>query len=167
MSGATMPPASRATLTWSVKESFLAYVNRTRGRITLVEPAYPGAAGFAFPHAPAAGHTESGGAAPDGSERAFPVGELTFTGGVAFLAHGGLLDITLAEPVLVFGARGALLTIADMTRRGGGTRLVIAELTGGPHMLADNTLLHQPMLDVFDEVFSGSYRYPMPEIPKK
>ena len=36
MSGATMPPASRATLTWSVKESFLAYVNRTRGRITLV-----------------------------------------------------------------------------------------------------------------------------------
>lgn len=157
MSGATMPPASRATLTWLVKESFLAYVNRTRGRITLVEPAYPGAAGFAFPHAPAAGHTESGDAAPDASERAFP-GELMFTGGVAFLAHGGLLDITLAEPVLVFGARGALLTIADMTRPGGGTRLVIAELTGGPHTLADETIALVPLLtDDGAALFGGVY----------
>ena len=86
------------------------------------------------------------------------MGELTFTGGVAFLAHGGLLDITLAEPVLVFGARGALLTIADMTRRGGGTRLVIAELTGGPHMLADETIALVPLLtDNGAALFGGVY----------
>ena len=37
----------------------------------------------------------------------------------------------------------------------------------GPHMLADNTLLHQPMLDVFEDVFAGKYKYPMPEMGKK
>jgi myo-inositol-1(or 4)-monophosphatase len=37
----------------------------------------------------------------------------------------------------------------------------------GPHMLADNTLLHEPMLGVFAEVFAGEYRYQMPEIVKK
>src|SRR5580692_9164078 len=30
----------------------------------------------------------------------------------------------------------------------------------GPHTLADNGLLHQPMLHEFEEVFSGRYRYP-------
>ncbi len=37
----------------------------------------------------------------------------------------------------------------------------------GPHMLADNSVLHQPMLDVFAEIFAGEYRYVMPEILKK
>jgi myo-inositol-1(or 4)-monophosphatase len=36
-----------------------------------------------------------------------------------------------------------------------------------PHLLADNTLLHQPMLDVFADVFAGNYKYPMPEMVKK
>jgi myo-inositol-1(or 4)-monophosphatase len=36
----------------------------------------------------------------------------------------------------------------------------------GPQMLADNTLLHQPMLDVFADVFAGKYKYPMPEMTK-
>src|SRR5580658_358095 len=34
----------------------------------------------------------------------------------------------------------------------------------GPHMLADNSLLHQPMLGVFGEIFAGQYRYPMPDM---
>lgn len=34
----------------------------------------------------------------------------------------------------------------------------------GPHMVADNALLHQPMLSVFAEIFAGQYRYPMTEI---
>ncbi len=34
----------------------------------------------------------------------------------------------------------------------------------GPHMLADNSALHQPMLGVFGEIFAGQYRYPMPEM---
>jgi myo-inositol-1(or 4)-monophosphatase len=37
----------------------------------------------------------------------------------------------------------------------------------GPHMLADNSLLNRPMLDVFAEIFAGRYRYPMPEMVKK
>jgi myo-inositol-1(or 4)-monophosphatase len=34
----------------------------------------------------------------------------------------------------------------------------------GPHMLSDNSLIHQPMLDVFAEIFAGRMRHPMPEI---
>jgi myo-inositol-1(or 4)-monophosphatase len=34
----------------------------------------------------------------------------------------------------------------------------------GPHMLADNGLIHQPMLETFEDVFSGRYKYPMPEM---
>jgi myo-inositol-1(or 4)-monophosphatase len=37
----------------------------------------------------------------------------------------------------------------------------------GPHMLADNGVLHQPMLRVFAEIFAGQYRYQMPEMVKK
>ncbi len=34
----------------------------------------------------------------------------------------------------------------------------------GPHLLTDNGLIHQEMLGLFDEIFDGQYRYPMPEI---
>ena len=34
----------------------------------------------------------------------------------------------------------------------------------GPHMLADNGLLHQPMVGLFAEIFAGRYRHPMPII---
>ena len=105
-----------AALTWPVKESFLAYVRRMGGRVTIVRPAYPGEHGFAFPHAPAPGTAQPR--------------ELTFTGGVAFSAHGGALDITLAEPVLVADEQGILLTVAAPARPEGGTRAVIAVLAG-------------------------------------
>ena len=52
MTGAAAPRAGEHALVWPVKESFLAYVNRTGGRITIVAPAYPGTDGFAFPHVP-------------------------------------------------------------------------------------------------------------------
>jgi Htaa len=130
-------------LTWTVKGSFLAYVNRMRGRITLVEPAYPGTAGFAFPHAPAAYRADAG----DGAgERNLPVGELAFAGGVAFSAHGGMLDVTLAEPVLVFDGQGTLLTVVDLAHPGGGTRVVIATLAGGPPARAEETVAFVPLL---------------------
>jgi myo-inositol-1(or 4)-monophosphatase len=35
---------------------------------------------------------------------------------------------------------------------------------GGPHLLADNGLVHQQILDLFGEIFRGEYRYPIPEI---
>ena len=34
----------------------------------------------------------------------------------------------------------------------------------GPHLLADNGLVHQQILDLFGEIFRGEYRYPIPEI---
>jgi myo-inositol-1(or 4)-monophosphatase len=34
----------------------------------------------------------------------------------------------------------------------------------GPHLLADNGLVHDGMLEVFSEVFRREYRYPMPVI---
>ena len=37
----------------------------------------------------------------------------------------------------------------------------------GPHMLADNSLLNAPMVEVFAEIFAGQYRYQMPEMGKR
>lgn len=37
-------------------------------------------------------------------------------------------------------------------------------LLRGPHLLADNGLIHDEILTVFAEVFRGEYRYPMPVI---
>ena len=34
----------------------------------------------------------------------------------------------------------------------------------GPHLLADNGLVHQQILDLFGEVFRGEYRHPIPVI---
>ncbi|MFN0103139.1 MAG: inositol monophosphatase family protein [Bryobacteraceae bacterium] len=34
----------------------------------------------------------------------------------------------------------------------------------GKHILVDNGLIHQEMLQIFSEVFAGKFRYPLPEI---
>jgi myo-inositol-1(or 4)-monophosphatase len=34
----------------------------------------------------------------------------------------------------------------------------------GPHVLADNGVLHAEIVDLFAEIFRGEYRHPMPEI---
>ena len=34
----------------------------------------------------------------------------------------------------------------------------------GPHILTDNTLLHEPMLSLFAEIFAGQYRFQLPEM---
>jgi Htaa len=158
MNEVAAPDADGHALTWAVKASFLAYMNRMRGRITLVRPAYPAAAGFAFPHVPAAYRAGDGGETPDAGERAFGVRELAFAGGVAFSAHGGMLDVTLAEPVLVFDDEGTLLTVADMTLPGGGARAVIATLAGWPPAPADATVALVPLLtEEGSALFNGVY----------
>jgi len=35
----------------------------------------------------------------------------------------------------------------------------------GPHLLADNTLIHGEMVELFGEVFAGKYRVPLVEMP--
>ena len=34
----------------------------------------------------------------------------------------------------------------------------------GPHLLADNGLVHEQIISLFGEIFRGQYRYPIPEI---
>jgi hypothetical protein len=136
----TVPPpgaaGGRAALTWPVRESFLGYVNRMGGRITIIGPARPGARGFSFPHALAAsapGPGEADGLGAGGG----PMRELAFGGAVAFVAHGGALDVVIADPVLVFDDLGVLLTVRDSALPGSGTRAVIAELASGSPTPAD------------------------------
>ena len=35
---------------------------------------------------------------------------------------------------------------------------------GGPHILADNGTLHDPMVGLFGEIFAGRYQFPLPEM---
>jgi Htaa protein len=89
-------PAAPQMLSWAIKDSFLAYVRRSAGTITLVAPARPGDSGFEFPLLqPPAG------------------GRLSFGGGVACTAHGGMLDVVFAEPVLCFEDDGGWLVLGD------------------------------------------------------
>ena len=54
-----------------------------------------------------------------------------------------------------------------LIREAGG---VCSDMFGGPfgirnpHILADNTLLHTPMVGLFAEIFAGKFRYPLPDI---
>lgn len=36
----------------------------------------------------------------------------------------------------------------------------------GPHILADNALIHEPVLNVFRQVFSGEYAHSLPQLPR-
>lgn len=83
-------------LSWAIKDSFLGYVRRSGGTITLVAPARPGDAGFEFPLL-----------------RPAAPGLLSFGGGVACTAHAGMLDVVFAEPVLCFDDDGGWLMLGD------------------------------------------------------
>jgi myo-inositol-1(or 4)-monophosphatase len=54
-----------------------------------------------------------------------------------------------------------------MVREAGGT---CTDMHGGPlemrgpHILADNSLVHAPMVELFSEIFAGKYRIPLPEM---
>ena len=53
-----------------------------------------------------------------------------------------------------------------LVREAGGT---VTDMHGqpaslrGPHILADNTLLHEGMLGLFEDIFAGKARFPLPE----
>ncbi|MGD0302278.1 MAG: inositol monophosphatase family protein [Bryobacteraceae bacterium] len=66
----------------------------------------------------------------------------------------GLNPWDMAAGILLIGEAGG--KCSDM--RGGPVRL------RNPHLLADNGLVHEGMLKVFDDVFQGIYRYPIPVI---
>jgi len=66
----------------------------------------------------------------------------------------GLNPWDMAAGTLLVGEAGG--TVSDM--RGGAVSL------GGPHVLADNGLIHAQMLELFGEIFAGKYRVPLPQI---
>ena len=66
----------------------------------------------------------------------------------------GLNPWDIAAGVLLIREAGGICT--DM--RGGPLNL------RGPHILADNTAVHQPMVELFAQIFAGHYRFPIPEM---
>jgi hypothetical protein len=93
-------------LIWGVKQSFRGYVEATGGTIEAHGGAERTADGaFAFPAA--ADSTLALGA--DGQFE----GTGKFTGEAQFEAHGGMLSVRLADPVVEIGDAGAVLTLDD------------------------------------------------------
>jgi hypothetical protein len=132
--------AEDPALVWTVKESLLAYVNRSGGRICVVRPAYPGLTGFAFPHVQTTGH--AAGAVSPGAAPA----RVEFGGGVALSAHGGVLDILLAEPTLVFADGSAFLHLHPEERAEAGHRDAVARLRAVPEASTGETVAFAPLL---------------------
>ncbi|UOQ57527.1 HtaA domain-containing protein [Leucobacter allii] len=83
-------------LIWPIRHSFVRYVRTVGGEIHLSDGAREGSDGFVFPQA------------VDCS----PVGSGTgtrFAGAIRFVAHGGLLDVTVANPsVRLIDGSGAI-----------------------------------------------------------
>lgn len=112
-------PAEGATLTWGVKQSFRSYVEAVGGEIETAAGADRAPDGaFTF----AAGPDGDLVIGPDGK----PEGTARFTGEVRFKAHGGMLNVFLADPALEIGQSGAALTVADTPARN--RRIEIAHL---------------------------------------
>ncbi len=118
-----------ATLTWGFKESFRAYIDGSiaNGEWTVADGATYQTPTFGF-------------AAEDGQVDARdPNGSIAFPGAVRFTGHGGVLDTTIANPVLIL--RGVdqdavlLLDLSGPTMDGGevavtATPFVTIDLTG-------------------------------------
>ncbi|WP_234057969.1 HtaA domain-containing protein [Microbacterium sp. NFH-22A-Y] len=103
-----------ASLTWGVKQSFVSYVNG---------PIAKGSASIAWRSGSGAFNTEEG------------IGRVSFGGAASFTGHGGLLDLTISNPVIqVTGARTATLSAYVQSKGYGGSpsvdgRVVLANLT--------------------------------------
>lgn len=91
--GAPRNGDAMSTLVWGIKESLLAYVRGMGDGEVRLDGATQEPSGFAFPDAGGEGHS--------------------FTGSVSLSAHGGLMDVTLADPALVPDGDHWLLTIAE------------------------------------------------------
>ena len=108
-----------AALTWGVKASFRGYVDSAGGTIEVgggAERAADGA--FVFLAAPDSDLRQGADGALEGVGR--------FLGEVRFTAHGGMLSVFLADPILQVGQSGAILTVADSPART--RRVEIAQL---------------------------------------
>lgn len=99
-----------ATLVWGVKQSFCSYVKAMGGEIGAAAGAVREESGeFLFARAPDSEISFG----EDGAPR----GQLRFVGEVTFNAHGGMLKVFLADPILELGASPPVMTLADSPAR--------------------------------------------------
>ncbi|OYU69287.1 MAG: hypothetical protein CFE28_04275 [Alphaproteobacteria bacterium PA2] len=108
-------------LSWGVKQSFRGYVEGAGGTITIdggVERTAEG--GFIFPVDEAALTLNAEGQLE---------GRATFRGEVGFEAHGGMLNVFLAEPILEIISGEAKITVADTPSRKYRTEVARMDLT--------------------------------------
>lgn len=94
-----------AQLTWGFKESFRAYID---GSIANGEWAVADGATY---ETPSFGFTSEFGRI---DPRA-PLGQVDFPGSVRFTGHGGILDTTIANPVVLFQADDTALLLLDVS----------------------------------------------------
>lgn len=94
-----------AELSWGFKESFRAYIDGSiaNGEWTVADGASYATPSFGFA-------SESGRIDP----RA-PLGQIAFPGSVRFTGHGGILDTTIANPVVLFQSDDTALLLLDVT----------------------------------------------------
>ncbi len=98
------------TLDWGVKQSFRNYVEAAGGVIEASGGAERTAdGGFTFAAAPGEGLSLDADGKPQGQAR--------FVGEARFEAHGGMLSVCLADPVVEIGAAGAVITAFDTLAR--------------------------------------------------
>jgi len=113
------PKAMAATLSWGLKQSFVAYVEGAGGAIATGEGAARNPeGGFTFAATPGEGLRIGADGKPEGSAR--------FVGEVSFEAHGGMLKVFLADPSVEIGPAGAVLAVADTRKRD--RRVTLAQL---------------------------------------
>ena len=143
------------SLSWGVKSSFRSYVTGTiaRGSITTSGVGSSGA-GFVFGQSTGGSFSEATG-----------TGSSNYSGSVRFYGHGGLLDLTVANPVVtVTGPSTAVLSLSV----NGGAPVAFANLNlaAGTKSTANNTLSYAAVpatltaqgSAVFE--FNGSSFYP-------
>jgi hypothetical protein len=93
------------TLTWGFKESFRAYIDGSiaNGEWAVADGATYDTPSFGFP---------AGSGRVDPRD---PNGSIAFAGSVRFTGHGGILDTTVANPVLVLQPDGTGLLLLDVS----------------------------------------------------
>jgi Htaa len=110
-----------ASLEWGVKQSFRGYVEGAGGSIQVAAGSERTAdGGFAFAAVPGAGLKRGANGALQGVGR--------FTGEVLFQAHGGMLQVFLADPAVEIGPDGAVITVAPEPERDRRLTLAILDL---------------------------------------
>ena len=94
-----------AGATWGVKESFRAYISSS---IAQGDWVVSGDVGYDTPHFVLT--SGSGFLAPD-----LTSGDVSFSGAIEFLGHGGILDTTLGNPSLTMTGTGEAILTLDVT----------------------------------------------------